>query len=91
MPVTVPLEPWHGVAESQDPDPDEAAELLHKMRAILSPRDRLVLTLLYWEGFSVAEIANQTGWTKTMVKVQAHRARARLRKKLEQAKQNAGE
>ncbi len=89
-PRTVPLESWHRVDEPQDHDPDGAAERLHRMMATLSPRDRLVLTLLYWEGFSVAEIANQTGWTKTLVKVQAHRARARLRKKLEQAKQAAG-
>ena len=59
---------------------DELRDLLSRLK----PRDRLVLTLLYWEDYSIPEIAQQTGWTKTMVKVQAHRARKRLRKLLEQ-------
>jgi RNA polymerase sigma-70 factor (ECF subfamily) len=39
-----------------------------------------VLTLIYLEGCTSAEAAELTGWSRTMVKVQAHRARARLRK-----------
>jgi RNA polymerase sigma-70 factor (ECF subfamily) len=46
-------------------------------------RDRLVLMLIYLEGCSVAEAAEATGWSRTMVKVQAHRARRRLRALLE--------
>jgi len=46
-------------------------------------RDRLVLTLLYWEGMSVAQAAGETGWSESMVKVQAHRARKKLRRWLE--------
>ena len=49
--------------------------------------DRLVLTLLHLEGNSVEEIAEVTGWSKSMVKVQAHRARARLRKLVEAGEQ----
>ncbi len=60
--------------------PAQAAEVLHATLARLPPRDRLVLTLMYLEERSVAEVAALTGWTKTMVKVQAHRARNRLRK-----------
>ncbi len=63
-------------------EPREAAELLHALLARLSPRDRLVLTLLYWEGCTVEEAARQTGWSRTMVKVQAFRARRRLEKLL---------
>jgi RNA polymerase sigma-70 factor, ECF subfamily len=55
---------------------DEVAALLER----LSPRDRLVLTLLYVEGQSVAEAAELAGWSQTMVKVQAYRARRRLKK-----------
>lgn len=61
----------------------EAAETVHVLLAQLSPRDRLVLTLMYLEDCSVAEIAALTGWSHSLVKVQAHRARGRLRKLLE--------
>jgi RNA polymerase sigma-70 factor, ECF subfamily len=54
---------------------DEVAVLLDR----LAPRDRLVLTLLYLESRSVAEAADLAGWSETMVKVQAHRARKRFR------------
>ena len=46
----------------------------------LPPRDRLVLALLYVDGRSVAEAADLAGWSKTMVKVQAFRARGKLRR-----------
>jgi RNA polymerase sigma-70 factor (ECF subfamily) len=65
------------------PDPESAAALVHSLLGRLAPRDRLVLTLTYLEGRTVAETASLTGWTQTMVKVQAHRARKRLRKLLE--------
>lgn len=61
-------------------------EQLHTMLAKLGPRDRLVLTLLYWDGHSVAEAAKLAGWTQAMVKVQAHRARKKLKKLLEESK-----
>jgi RNA polymerase sigma-70 factor (ECF subfamily) len=48
----------------------------------LPPRDRLVLTLLYVDGRSVAEAADLAGWSQTMVKVQAFRARAKLKRLL---------
>lgn len=64
-------------------DAFEANDQLHSVFSKLSPRDRLVLTLLYWEGHSVAEAAKLAGWTQSMVKVQSHRARKRLRKLLE--------
>ena len=60
-------------------DPREAAELVHRLLTRLSPRDRLVITLLHLDGRSVAETAELTGWSRALVKVQAFRARARLR------------
>ena len=69
----------------EDMDPGRAAELLHRLLARLSPRDRLVLTLRYLEGCDVAETARRTGWTKSMVKVQTMRARKRLEKLFAQA------
>ena len=75
------------VINTNDPTSHSAAvdarEQLDVMLARLSPRDRLVLTLLYWDGCSVAETAERVGWTQSMVKVQAHRARNRLKKLLE--------
>lgn len=57
-------------------------DLAEKLLARLGPDDRLVLTLLDVEGFSVAEIAEMTKWSISKVKVRAHRARAHLRKVL---------
>lgn len=55
-------------------------DLAQKLLARLSPEDRLVLTLLDVEGFSVAEIAEMANWSVSKVKVRAHRARAHLRR-----------
>ena len=54
------------------------------MLEMMSHRDRLVLTLLYWDDCTVAEAAELAGWTQTMVKVQAHRARKKLKRLLEE-------
>ena len=55
----------------------ETVEILLRQ---LPPADRLALTLLDLEERSVAEVSQITGWSKTLVKVRAFRARARLRK-----------
>jgi RNA polymerase sigma-70 factor (ECF subfamily) len=74
-------EAWQRAAEmSREMEAAEAAEAVHVMLARLAPRDRLVLTLLYLEQCSVAEAAELCGWTQTMVKVQAYRAKRRFRK-----------
>jgi RNA polymerase sigma-70 factor (ECF subfamily) len=65
--------------------PSEAAEVLYGLFSGLPPRDRLVLTLMYLEEMDTKEIARMTGWTRSMVKVQAYRARNKLRKLLERA------
>lgn len=57
-------------------------DLAGKLLSRLDAEDQLVLTLLDAEGLSVAEIAEQTGWSASKVKVRAHRARARLRRVL---------
>jgi RNA polymerase sigma-70 factor (ECF subfamily) len=61
----------------------EAAELAHHLLAQLPPRDRLVLTLLHLDERSVAEAAELLGWSETLVKVQAWRARRKLKKLVE--------
>lgn len=76
---------WDQLSQAEDTptDPAQAGALLHAMLGQLPPRDRLVLTLMYLEGHSVAETAALTGWTQTMVKVQAYRARNKLKRLLE--------
>lgn len=69
--------------EDQSPiDPEAAGLLLQNLLQQLSPRNRILLTLLYWENNSVAEAADLLGWSRSMVKVQAFRACAKLRELL---------
>jgi len=58
----------------------QAAEILHELLAKLPPRDRLVLTLHYLDELSVREVAEATGWSRIMVKVQLYRARGKLKR-----------
>jgi RNA polymerase sigma-70 factor (ECF subfamily) len=60
-----------------------ARELVAHVLEKLSPAARLVLTLLELEDRSVKEIATLTGWSPSLVKVRAFRARAEMRKCLE--------
>ena len=86
--ATVPLQDWDGIlAAPRSVPPREAEEAIHDLLGRMAARDRLVLTLLYLEQWSVAEAADLTGWTRTMVKVQAFRARRKLKKLLEQREQ----
>lgn len=62
----------------------DAAATVHRLLERLPRRDRLVLTLLYLEENTVAEAALLTGWSATMVKVQAYRARRKLKRLLEE-------
>jgi RNA polymerase sigma-70 factor (ECF subfamily) len=71
------------VSTSKGPDPSEqlaARELAHKMLETLSPKDRLILTMLDLEERSVEEIRERTGWNASLIKVRAFRARIKLRK-----------
>jgi len=62
----------------------QAAELLHLAMRELSPIDRVVLTMQELEGRSVKEICEVTGSSSVAVRVRALRARAKLRKALEE-------
>jgi RNA polymerase sigma-70 factor, ECF subfamily len=72
---------WQGLAEQRidELDPRAAERLVQDLLGRLPPRDRLVLLLVYVEGHSTAEAARLAGWSQTMTKVQAFRARRRLR------------
>lgn len=51
-----------------------------RLLAALAPEDRFVLQLLHGEGWSIAEISDNLGWSRAKVKVRAHRARKKLRR-----------
>jgi len=67
--------------------PSDAAEHVYSVLELLDPKDRLVLTLQYFEGCNTKEIAERMGWTLSLVKVRAFRARRKLRKLLLEAEQ----
>ena len=71
-------------AEPSAPHPD--LERLHAALGQLSPKERLVITLLELEERSLQEIAGLTGWSVANVKVRAFRARAALRKLMESSR-----
>ena len=79
----MPISEAEAVTDADQPDATsrcEASELVHALLSRLSPRDRLVMTLVYLEECSTREIAQLTGWSESLVKVQTHRARKRLKK-----------
>jgi RNA polymerase sigma-70 factor (ECF subfamily) len=61
------------------PDAEAAREAMQRLLSGLPAKDRLVLQLLDLEGRSVKEISAVTGWSVSLVKVRAFRARRRLR------------
>lgn len=73
------LAAWHAWKNVEKSAPCDTAEYLYKILEQLPPKDRLVLTLQYFEECSTREIAERTGWTLPAVKVRAFRARKRLK------------
>ena len=60
-------------------DPATASEIVEALLSELKPPDRLVLTLQYFDGCSMKEIADRMNWNEAMVKMRAYRARNKLR------------
>jgi RNA polymerase sigma-70 factor (ECF subfamily) len=57
-----------------------ARELVEQLLTILSPRDRLLITLLHLDGHTPREVQKITGWNGTLIRGRAFQARRRLRK-----------
>ena len=55
-------------------------ELVEKLLITLKPADRLLIRMMYLEGRQVDEIAKLTGWSASLIKVRAFRARSVLRR-----------
>jgi len=56
-----------------------AREMVEKLISLLPPDDRLVITLLDLQERSIADISAFTGWSVSLVKVRAFRARRKMR------------
>jgi RNA polymerase sigma factor (sigma-70 family) len=70
-------------AEELAPDKRFASrQLVEHLLAALKPAERLVIDLLYLQGRSVAEIKKITGWSESLVKVRAFRARQKMKREL---------
>ena len=68
------------IPSGDDPEGlEQARELVHTVLDQVSDRARIVLTLQELEGRSIREIAGITGWSESLVKVQAFRARKEMR------------
>ncbi len=63
-----------------------AHELVHKLLDQLSAKDRLVLQMLDLEQKTLLEIRDLTGWSISLIKVRAFRARRKLQKLFQQLK-----
>jgi len=81
--VEAMLESGYEPSAPEHPAPHPDLERLYAAMAQLSPKERLVITLLELEERSLQEIADLTGWSVSNVKVRAFRARAALRKLME--------
>jgi RNA polymerase sigma-70 factor, ECF subfamily len=71
-------------AEKARDEARQARETLKFALSLLSPNERLVITLMELEGLTVKETAALTDWSEANVKVRAHRARQALKRILEE-------
>jgi RNA polymerase sigma-70 factor, ECF subfamily len=60
-----------------------AADLADRVLGVLSPEDRLALTMIDGDDASIKEVAEVTGWSESKVKVRAFRARRKVRETME--------
>jgi RNA polymerase sigma-70 factor, ECF subfamily len=67
-----------------------AADLAGRVLETMAPDDRLVLTMIDGEDASVKDVAEMTGWSESKVKVQAFRARRRMREAVEKLTRRKG-
>jgi RNA polymerase sigma-70 factor (ECF subfamily) len=71
------------LASTHDALPEDqsavARELVETLLSRLKPAERLVIRLLHLEERSVKEVSLMTGWSVSLVKVRAFRARNRMR------------
>jgi len=72
-------------ASSDELSPDRrfaSRQLVEHLLDLLKPAERLVIDLLYLQGRSVEEIRKITGWSTSLIKVRAFRARQKMKSQL---------
>jgi len=76
---------WLATSEAEPPAETQSSsrQLLARLLETLDPKDRLLIQWLELEDLPVREISSRTGWSPTLVKVRAFRARHRLRRAFE--------
>ncbi len=70
------------VASSDELSPDQrfaSRQLVEHLLDLLKPAERLVIDLLHLQGRSVEEIRKITGWSMSLIKVRAFRARQKMK------------
>jgi RNA polymerase sigma-70 factor (ECF subfamily) len=80
-PTTVPIQDWDAVVSDgvEKLGNSEAADLLFGLLSRMKDKDRIILTLVYFEDLDYAEVAERMGWNRAITRLKAHRARNRLR------------
>ena len=72
-----------GIASNPDSlDPSGQAtsrDVVETLLSILKPKDRLLITMLHLEGYSMDDVRQATGWNIATIKVRAFRARQKLK------------
>jgi RNA polymerase sigma-70 factor (ECF subfamily) len=69
-------------SSSEELSPDRrlaSRQLVEHLLDLLKPVERLVIDLLYLQGRSVEEIRKITGWSTSLIKVRAFRARQKMK------------
>jgi RNA polymerase sigma-70 factor, ECF subfamily len=66
---------------------DQPGDIVSELLAELTPEDQEIVRLVYWDDLSHAEAAHVLGISVTAVGVRVHRARRRLRTRLEEEAQ----
>ncbi len=72
-------------ASSDELSPDRrfaSRQLVEHLLDFLKPAERLAIDLLYLQGRSVEEIRKITGWSASLIKVRAFRARQKMKNQL---------
>jgi RNA polymerase sigma factor (sigma-70 family) len=70
-------------SEELAPDRQFASrQLVEHLLELLKPVERLVIDMIYLQGHSVEEIRKITGWSATLIKVRAFRARQKMKAQL---------
>ncbi len=56
-----------------------ARDLVQHLVGCLAPKDRMLMRLLYLEGFSIDEASTVTGWSRGAIQMRVSRAKTRMR------------